>query len=52
VEVRKKILFLAFLLRFIATGMRLTSGDEAKAKGWTIISMKNDWKRIFAGAGK
>jgi phosphoglycolate phosphatase-like HAD superfamily hydrolase len=22
--------------------------DEAKAKGWTVISMKNDWKKIFA----
>ncbi len=22
--------------------------DEANAKGWTVISMKNDWKRIFA----
>ena len=22
--------------------------DEAKAKGWTVISMKKDWKRIFA----
>lgn len=21
--------------------------DEAKAKGWFVISMKNDWKRIF-----
>jgi phosphoglycolate phosphatase-like HAD superfamily hydrolase len=21
--------------------------DEAKNKGWTVISMKNDWKRIF-----
>ena len=21
--------------------------DEAKKDGWTIISMKNDWKRIF-----
>ncbi len=21
--------------------------DEAKARGWTIISMKDDWKRIF-----
>ena len=21
--------------------------DEAKQKGWTVISMKNDWKRIF-----
>jgi hypothetical protein len=22
--------------------------DEAKNKSWTVISMKNDWKRIFA----
>ncbi len=22
--------------------------DEARAKGWTVISMKKDWKRIFA----
>ena len=22
--------------------------DEAKQKGWTVISMKNDWKKIFA----
>jgi phosphoserine phosphatase len=22
--------------------------DEARAKGWAVISMKNDWKRIFA----
>jgi phosphoglycolate phosphatase-like HAD superfamily hydrolase len=22
--------------------------DEAKKRGWTVISMKNDWKRIFA----
>jgi phosphoglycolate phosphatase-like HAD superfamily hydrolase len=22
--------------------------DEAKSKGWTLISMKNDWKRVFA----
>ena len=22
--------------------------DEAKKGGWTVISMKNDWKRIFA----
>jgi hypothetical protein len=22
--------------------------DEAKSKGWTVISMKNDWKRVFA----
>jgi len=23
--------------------------DEATAKGWTVVSMKNDWKRIFPG---
>jgi hypothetical protein len=22
--------------------------DEAKSKGWNVISMKNDWKRVFA----
>jgi hypothetical protein len=22
--------------------------DEAKKDGWTVISMKNDWKRIFS----
>ena len=22
--------------------------DEAKKKSWTVISMKNDWKRIFS----
>jgi len=22
--------------------------DEAKAKGWTVVSMKTDWKRVFA----
>ena len=22
--------------------------DEAKSKSWTVISMKNDWKRVFA----
>ena len=21
--------------------------DEAKKRGWVVISMKNDWKRIF-----
>jgi phosphoserine phosphatase len=26
--------------------------DEAKAKGWVVISMKNDWKTIFSEAGK
>lgn len=24
--------------------------DEATSKGWIVISMKNDWKKIFAGA--
>jgi hypothetical protein len=22
--------------------------DEAKARDWTVISMKNDWKRVFS----
>jgi hypothetical protein len=22
--------------------------DEAKKEGWTVISMKDDWKRVFA----
>jgi hypothetical protein len=22
--------------------------DEANKNGWTVISMKNDWKRIFS----
>ena len=22
--------------------------DEAKKQGWVVISMKSDWKRIFA----
>ncbi|MGB5062349.1 MAG: haloacid dehalogenase-like hydrolase, partial [Candidatus Competibacter sp.] len=22
--------------------------DEAKKQGWTVISMKNDWRKIFA----
>ena len=27
---------------------RLDKGlDEAKAKGWTVVSMSNDWKRVF-----
>ena len=27
---------------------RLDKGlDEAKAKGWTVVDMKNDWKQIF-----
>jgi hypothetical protein len=27
---------------------RRTLYDEARKRGWTVISMKNDWKRIFA----
>jgi hypothetical protein len=31
---------------------RLDKGlDEAKAKGWTVVSMKDDWKSVFP-AGK
>jgi phosphoserine phosphatase len=26
--------------------------DEAKKKGWTVISMKNDWKTIFSETAK
>lgn len=26
--------------------------DEAMKQGWTVISMKNDWKRIFAWDGR
>jgi hypothetical protein len=22
--------------------------DEAKKQGWTVVDMKNDWKRVFA----
>jgi len=22
--------------------------DEAKARGWTVVDMKADWKKIFA----
>ena len=24
--------------------------DEATAKGWTVVDMKNDWKTIFPAA--
>jgi hypothetical protein len=29
-------------------GQLNTALDEANAKGWTVVDMKNDWKRIFA----
>jgi hypothetical protein len=22
--------------------------DEAKAKGWTVVDMRQDWKKVFA----
>jgi hypothetical protein len=25
---------------------------EAKAKGWTVVDMKNDWKQVYPAAGK
>ena len=25
--------------------------DEAKKQGWVVVSMKDDWKRIFAFGG-
>ena len=32
---------------------RLDKGlDEAHAKGWTVVSMKDDWKTIFPAEGK
>jgi len=28
---------------------RLDQGlDAAKARGWIVVSMKDDWKRVFA----
>lgn len=26
--------------------------DEANAKSWTVVSMKDDWKRVFAFESK
>jgi hypothetical protein len=27
--------------------------EEAKSKGWTVVSMKNDWSEVFApGIGR
>ncbi len=26
--------------------------DEAQAKGWTVVNMKNDWKTIFPFGSK
>jgi hypothetical protein len=35
---------LAFVLAVIIVGPL----DEAKARGWTVVDMKNDWKRVLA----
>jgi len=32
----------------MAIGLRADLYDEAQKQGWTVISMKNDWKRIFS----
>ena len=29
-------------------GMLDKALDEAQGKGWTVVDMKTDWKRIFA----
>jgi hypothetical protein len=26
----------------------MRNGDEARKRGWTVVNMKNDWKKIFA----
>jgi len=26
--------------------------DEAQAKGWTVVSMQDEWKRVFPSGGK
>jgi hypothetical protein len=31
-------------------GGALTPMAEAKKNGWTVISMKNDWRNFFLGA--
>jgi len=29
------------------TPLKLNHLDAAKAKGWTVVSMKDDWKKSF-----
>ena len=31
----------------LAVAALLFFDDEARATGWTVVSMKDDWKRIF-----
>ena len=30
-----------------SVGKLYKAADEAKARGWTIVDMKNDWRRVF-----
>jgi len=30
-----------------SVGQLAQAWDEAKAKGWTVVSIKDDWKTIF-----
>jgi hypothetical protein len=32
----------------LGVGAKILAFDEARKKGWTVISMKNDWKKVFA----
>jgi hypothetical protein len=33
-------------------GVSATFADEAKARGWTVASMKDDWRSIFPERAK
>jgi hypothetical protein len=33
---------------FVPVGKLDKALDEAKAKGWTVVDMKQDWKKVFA----
>jgi hypothetical protein len=33
-------------------GRPLLMKPPAQAEGWTIVDMKNDWKRVFSFEGK
>jgi hypothetical protein len=39
---------LKLIMGMFVLGCRLDKAlDEAQAKGWTVVDMKNDWKTIF-----
>lgn len=40
----------AAIVRVFTLGALLAPGAQAQAQkqGWTVITMKNDWKRIFS----